>query len=54
MMSTMTAPISTIPVMICGDFKFEIIVKSYQSSYWQAAVTGVNQAAEELGVRRLI
>ena len=33
-----------------GDFKFEIIVKSYQSSYWQAAVTGVNQAAEELGV----
>lgn len=33
-----------------GDYKFEIIVKSYQSSYWQAAVTGVNQAAEKLGV----
>lgn len=33
-----------------GDYKFEIIVKSYQSSYWQAAVTGVNQAAERLGV----
>ncbi len=33
-----------------GDYKFEIIVKSYQSSYWQAAVTGVNQKAEELGV----
>ena len=33
-----------------GNYKFEIIVKSYQSSYWQAAVTGVNQAAEELGV----
>lgn len=33
-----------------GDYKFEIIVKSYQSSYWQAAVTGVNQAAAELGV----
>jgi ribose transport system substrate-binding protein len=33
-----------------GDYTFEIIVKSYQSSYWQAAVTGVNQAAEELGV----
>ena len=32
------------------DFTFEIIVKSYQSSYWQAAVTGVNQKAEELGV----
>jgi len=33
-----------------GNYKFEIIVKSYQSSYWQAAVTGVNQAAAELGV----
>ena len=33
-----------------GDYKFEIIVKSYQSSYWQAAVTGVNQKAGELGV----
>lgn len=34
-----------------GDYTFEIIVKSYQSSYWQAAVTGVNQAAAELGVK---
>lgn len=33
-----------------NDFNFEIIVKSYQSSYWQAAVTGVNQEAEALGV----
>ena len=33
-----------------GDYTFEIIVKSYQSSYWQAAVTGVNQAAADLGV----
>ena len=33
-----------------GDYSFEIIVKSYQSSYWQAAVTGVEQKAEELGV----
>jgi ribose transport system substrate-binding protein len=33
------------------SYSFEIIVKSYQSSYWQAAVTGVNQAAEELGVK---
>jgi ribose transport system substrate-binding protein len=33
-----------------GDYTFEIIVKSYQSSYWQAAVSGVNQKAEELGV----
>lgn len=34
-----------------GDnYRFEIIVKSYQSSYWQAAVTGVNQEAAALGV----
>ncbi len=33
-----------------GDLEFKIVVKSFQSSYWQAAVTGVNQAAEELGV----
>lgn len=29
---------------------FEIIVKSYQSSYWQAAVKGVESKAKELGV----
>lgn len=33
-----------------GDFTFEIIVKSYQSSYWQAAVKGVDQKKAELGV----
>ncbi len=33
-----------------NDYHFEVIVKSYQSSYWQAAVTGVDQALEELGV----
>lgn len=33
-----------------GDYHFEVIVKSYQSSYWQAAVKGVEQAAAELGV----
>ena len=32
------------------ELNFKIVVKSFQSSYWQAAVTGVNQAAEELGV----
>ena len=31
-------------------YHFEVIVKSFQSSYWQAAVTGINQACEELGV----
>lgn len=34
-----------------GDYKFEIIVKSYQSSYWQAAVKGVESKAKELGVK---
>ncbi len=29
---------------------FEIIVKSFQSTYWQAAVKGVDQACAELGV----
>lgn len=33
-----------------GDLEFKIVVKSFQSSYWQAAVQGVNQAASELGV----
>ena len=34
-----------------SDLDFKIVVKSFQSSYWQAAVQGVNQAAEELGVK---
>ncbi|MCD8011826.1 MAG: substrate-binding domain-containing protein [Lachnospiraceae bacterium] len=33
-----------------GEYTFEIIVKSYQSSYWQAAVTGINSEAEAVGV----
>jgi ribose transport system substrate-binding protein len=33
-----------------GDYNFEIIVKSYQSSYWQAAVKGIEQEAEAKGV----
>lgn len=33
-----------------SDYHFEIIVKSYQSSYWQAAVTGIEQEAEAKGV----
>ena len=28
------------------DLHFEVIVKSFQSTYWQAAVTGINQACE--------
>ena len=33
-----------------GDYNFEIIVKSYQSSYWQAAVKGIEQEAQAKGV----
>lgn len=39
-----------------GDSKgyhFEVVVKSFQSSYWQAAVQGINQACDELGVTAL-
>ena len=31
-------------------YHFEVVVKSFQSSYWQAAVQGIKQAEEELGV----
>ena len=33
-----------------NDYHFEVIVKSFQSTYWQAAVQGIEQACEELGV----
>ena len=34
-----------------GDgYHFEVVVKSFQSSYWQAAVKGIEQAMEENGV----
>ena len=33
-----------------NDYHFEVIVKSFQSTYWQAAVQGINKACEELGV----
>lgn len=32
------------------DLHFEVIVKSFQSTYWQAAVQGIEQACGELGV----
>ncbi len=31
-------------------YEFPMIVKSFQSTYWQAAVKGMQQAADELGV----
>ena len=33
------------------DIEFEILVKSFQSTYWQAAVQGIEQACGELGVK---
>lgn len=33
-----------------GGYHFEVIVKSFQSTYWQAAVKGVEQAKAEFGV----
>ena len=33
-----------------GGYSFEIIVKSFQSTYWQAAVQGIEQACGELDV----
>ena len=31
-------------------YHFEILVKSFQSTYWQAAVKGIDNACAELGV----
>ena len=33
-----------------NDYHFEVIVKSFQSTYWQAAVQGIEKACDELGV----
>ena len=33
-----------------GDYHFEVVVKSFQSTYWQAAIQGIDAAVEELGV----
>jgi len=48
--ATEEAPAAEAEAAPAGDLTFEVIVKSYQSSYWQAAVTGINQRAGELGV----
>ena len=34
-----------------GDYHFEVVVKSFQSTYWQAAIQGIDAADEELGVK---
>ncbi|MDD3361600.1 MAG: substrate-binding domain-containing protein [Hespellia sp.] len=33
-----------------GSYHFEVVVKSFQSTYWQAAIQGMEQAKEELGI----
>ncbi len=33
-----------------GDYNFQIIVKAYSSTYWQALMQGADQAAADLGV----
>lgn len=33
-----------------GDYNFSVVVKSFQSTYWQAALQGMDQAKEELGI----
>lgn len=48
--SAMGAFASAEEVTANGDYTFEIIVKSYQSSYWQAAVKGIDSEKEKLGV----
>lgn len=33
------------------DYHFNIIVQSYQSTYWQAAIAGIEEAEQRLGVK---
>ena len=33
-----------------SSYHFEVVVKSFQSTYWQAAIQGIDAAVEELGV----
>lgn len=45
-----TSIVDTSNVTANEAYHFEIVVKSYQSSYWQAAVQGIEAEAEALGV----
>ena len=33
-----------------GNYNFSVIVKSFQATYWQAAIQGMDKAKEELGI----
>lgn len=48
--ATEDAAATETPAAESKDLHFEIIVKSFQSTYWQAAVKGVEQACAEQGV----
>ncbi len=48
--SLLGATVNAETVTANGKYTFEIIVKSFQSSYWQAAVKGIDSEAEALGV----
>ena len=49
--ATTETPAATESEAPAGDaMHFEVLVKSFQSTYWQAAVKGINQACAELGV----
>ena len=47
------AAAATIPEDVKANekYNFQIVVKSYQSSYWQAAVDGIEAEAEKVGVK---
>ena len=41
---------SSVTWRMYGSWISSVVVKSFQSTYWQAAITGVDEKAEELGV----
>ena len=45
-----TEEVATEEATADGAYSFQVLVKSFQSSYWQAAVKGIDKAAAELGV----
>ncbi|MBQ8304725.1 MAG: substrate-binding domain-containing protein [Blautia sp.] len=50
-LSDTTEGIAQFDGLVANDaYDFQIVVKSFQSTYWQAALQGMDQASEELGV----
>ena len=46
--ATEEAPAEEAPAAEAAGYSFQVLVKSFQSSYWQAAVIGIDKAAAEL------